>query len=307
MKERKLSNPNASAETRMLYDYICSQFGKKIISGQQEDPRMLSHDNEIRYIKAYTDKYPAIRGLDYIHDDFTGVNERAHAWWKKGGIVTICWHWGAPPHGIGYPSSQETIDIKEALTRGTTLHKEMIARMDEVAEALKILRDENIPVLWRPFHEFDGAWFWWGKSGEKDFIALWKLMYDRFTNFHGLNNLIWVLGYSHELKNGWNVGDDYYDIIGFDIYKEGIYKDRFDQLQTLAGKEIPICYHENGPIPDPEEMKKERFYWSWFMTWHTIHIMEQNTVAYMKKVYHHPAVITLDQLPDWKEQVKTYR
>jgi mannan endo-1,4-beta-mannosidase len=303
MNTLKLSNPNATKETVMIFDYLCSTYKKGILAGQQEDPRMLSHENEIRYVKAYTGKYPAIRGLDYIHNDFSGVNKRSIAWWKKGGIVTICWHWGIPPHGIGYPSSQETIDIGEALTEGTALHKGMLDRMDEVANALKLLMKEGVPVLWRPFHEFDGAWFWWGKGGGEQFIDLWKLMYDRFTNYHGLNNLIWVLGYSGDVKSGWYPGDEYVDIIGADTYSEGPQIKMFEKVKALSGVERPICYHENGPIPNPDDLIKNNIYWSWFMTWHTIHIMEQNSPEYVKSIYNHEYVITLDKLPDWKQKI----
>ena len=50
-----------------------------------------------------------------------------------------------------------------------------------------------MPVLWRPYHEMNGDWFWWGKkTGPSGHRALWRMMYDRFVNYHGLNNLLWV-------------------------------------------------------------------------------------------------------------------
>jgi mannan endo-1,4-beta-mannosidase len=295
-----LSNPNVTNEVKAVYEYICSIYGKKIITGQQEDPRGGNHDNENNYIYEKTGLLPAIRGLDYIHNDFVGVNERAKAWWRQGGIVTICWHWGTPPDGIGYPSSQGTIDVEEALTEGTELNRGMLDMMDEVAEALKELQDEHVPVLWRPFHEFDGAWFWWGKGGNECFIRLWRLMYERFTVYHGLNNLIWVLGYCGDVKEGWYPGDKYVDIIGADTYSEGTQSKMFQKVVNIVGNEVPICYHENGPIPNPYDLMKEGTNWVWFMTWHTIHIMEQNTPEYLEQVYHHDYVITLDKLPKWE-------
>ncbi len=58
---------------------------------------------------------------------------------------------------------------------------------------LKKLYDANVPVLWRPFHEMNGIWFWWGnRPGEGGIKELWKIMYYRYTDHHRLNNLIWV-------------------------------------------------------------------------------------------------------------------
>lgn len=292
-----LTNPKAAPQARELYRYLWETWGKGILSGQQEDPRRQCSQREMDYIREQTGKLPAIRGLDYIHDDFEGVNKRAAAWHEQGGIVTVCWHWGAPPNGIGYPSSQGEIDMEEALREGSDLNRAVLERMDETARALGELRDLGIPVLWRPLHEFDGAWFWWGKGGPKAFVRLWRLMYDCFTRVHGLDNLIWVLGYCGEPKEGWYPGDDCVDIIGADTYREGVHEELYRRMEGITQKKMPIVYHENGPMPDPEVLCQKGPKWLWFMTWHTIHIMEQNTPEYLKKVYGHPYVITLDRLP----------
>lgn len=294
---KKLSNPNATKEAAKVYEYICELYGKGILSGQQEDPRIYKHGNELKYIKSITGKMPAIRGLDYIHNDFEGVNRRAKEWWKKGGIVTICWHWGTPPDGIGYPSSQGTIDVWEALEEGTELNKGMMRQIDEVAKALTVLKKAKVPVLWRPLHEFDGRWFWWGKSGPEAFKKLWILIYERFTKVYQLDNLIWVLGYCGEVYDGWYPGDEYVDIVGGDRYAEGIHEDMYEKVKSIVGDKFPICYHENGPMPDPKLLQEKKVWWSWFMTWHTIHIKEQNSKEYLKQVYDHEYVVTLEQLP----------
>jgi len=297
--ENHLTNPNATKEARILYNYLRDVYGHAIISGQQESTWMGSTEYEMDYILERTGKLPAIRGLDYLNEDFEGVTQRAIDWHQKGGIVTICWHWGTPPDGVGYESSKGKINLKEALTEGTELYNGMIAQMDRVAEELKQLQDAGVPVLWRPFHEFDGAWFWWGKGGKENFIRLWQLMYDRYTNYHGLNNLIWVLGYSGKVYDGWYPGDAYVDIAGADNYSKGTQLKSFKRVAKIVGDEMPICYHENGPIPDPDAMIKDGAKWVWFMTWHTIHIMEQNTSDYINRVYNHDYVITLDELPDF--------
>lgn len=296
-----LSNPNATAEARRLYDYLRAMQGKGILAGQQECPQKGYFGGEMRYIKAVSGKLPAIRGLDYIHNDFDGVNRRAKQWHRMGGIVSICWHWGTPPDGVGYPSSQGTIDLEEALTPGAALHEGMLAQMDQAALALKKLQRAGIPVLWRPLHEFDGGWFWWGKGGGDAFIRLWRLMYDRFTKLHGLNNLIWVLGYDAKVKDGWYPGDEYVDIVGADTYQPEESVAMYYRLEDAFGDRFLKCCHENGPIPEPDELIQKRMQWSWFLTWHRYHIRHQNTKETINRIYNHPYVITLDKLPDFKE------
>lgn len=292
-----LTNPDASAEAVRLYSYLWEQKGRGILSGQQEFPEDRNHGEELRYIQEVTGQQPAILGLDYISNDFAGVNERAKKWHEKGGIVSICWHWGIPPHGSGYLSSKESVDMAELLTPGTPLYQGLLENLDRTAAALKELCELGIPVLWRPLHEFDGCWFWWGKGGSAAFVRLWRLMYRRYTEVHRLNNLIWVLGYSHEKGEGYYPGDACVDIFGCDCYSEGIHEELYEWVQTQTTKQMPLCHHENGPIPEPGLLKSRGVQWGWFLTWHTIHIHEQNSPEYLNYVYNHPYVINLKDLP----------
>ena len=302
-KTYHLSNPHATREAKVVYNYISSMYGNQILSGQQESTWHGSPDYEIDYIKNATGKLPAIRGLDFIGEDFEGVTKRSVEWWEMGGIVSICWHWGTPPDGVGYESSKGTINLSEALDEDTVLHRGMIAQMDRAALELKKLQAAGVPVLWRPFHEFDGAWFWWGKGGPEQFKRLWRLMYDRYTHHHQLNNLIWVLGYSGEIKNGWYPGDRYVDIAGADTYATGTQISLYEKVTDIVGTEMPVAYHECGPIPNPDNLISDGAKWAWFLTWHTIHIKEQNTQEYIHLVFNHPYVVTLDKLPDFNSLI----
>ena len=296
-----LSNPNASKEAQKLYNYISDTYGKAIISGQQESTWMGSEQYEFDYIFEKTGKYPAIRGLDYMNDDFNGVNRRAAEWHDRGGIVTICWHCGCDFSGSWSECiNTELKDWEQALTEGTEEYKTLIAGMDKAAKALKELKDKNIPVLWRPFHELDGGWFWWSKGGAENFKKLWIIMYDRYTNYWGLDNLIWVFGYS---GNGvdygsWYPGDDYVDIAGADSYSDGSNARLYKLVSRIVGEKKPICFHECGRIPTAEQLKTDKANWVWFMTWHTEHITNGNDVNDLKSIYNDSYVITLDELPD---------
>lgn len=298
--ELTLSNPKASKEAKALYNYICDTYGNGIISGQQESTWMGSDQYEFEYIYENTGKYPAIRGLDYMNDDFDGVNRRAEDWHNRGGIVTICWHCGSDfSHSWDECMKTEISDWDKALTEGTDEYKKLIAGMDKGGAALKELRDKGIPVLWRPFHELDGGWFWWSKGGAENFKKLWKIMYDRYTNYWKLDNLIWVFGYSGNGKgyDKWYPGDEYVDIAGADSYKDGANNNLYKKVTDIVGSDVPVCFHECGRIPTVSQLKKNNTKWVWFMTWHTEYITDKNDVDNLKSIYNDEYVITLDELP----------
>ena len=295
-----LSNPNADEVTQRVYDYICENFEEYILSCQQESTWMDSPDYEMNIIEEATGKLPAMRGLDYMNSDFKGVNQRAIEWWEKGGLVTICWHTGI--NGRGYNESKnDSPDFEKLFDESTTEHEKMMKNWTNAANALAELRDAGVPVLWRPFHEFDGRWFWWGKGGGENFIKLWQMMYDYFTNECGLTNLIWVLGYADNVSDGWYVGDDYCDIIGSDTYNKSnpTHVKAWDKLKKVTTAEKPIAFHECGDLPSVEDFENDGCIWSWFMVWHTEWI-EANDKTNLSEVYNSDRVITLDELPAFK-------
>ena len=317
-----------SKEAQKVLEYLANAKGKYVLSGQEESTWVepLYSEYEMEYIKETTGKYPAIRGFDYINDDFEGVNERAIDWWNRGGIVSICWHTGVNYSG-GYLDCKEGVvtDWDAFLTEGTDKYNEMIEGIDKAAKALKELRDLNIPVIWRPYHEAFGTWFWWGKGEDNNtkaehYVKLWQIMYTRYTDYWGLNNLIWIEGYSHmdyewqekKYKCGvgadkWYVGSDYCDMIGADTYVDGIHLLLNDKISSLNKNKKPVAYHECGIIPTIDELKKTD--WSYFLTWHTNYLIEGynlyevdyiNTKEHLIEVYNSDYVITLDELPSFK-------
>ena len=288
----------ANAAATEVYQYLLDNFGSVMLSCQQESTWMGSTEYEMDIIENATGKLPAMRGLDFMNGDFDGVVERAKDWWERGGLVTICWHTGI--NGAGYQESKDdNPDFEKLFDESTPEHKKMIENWDKAAKALGELKDAGVPVLWRPFHEFDGGWFWWGKGGGDNFIKLWRMMHDRFTNEFGLDNLIWVLGYSGDVKSGWYPGDEYCDIIGSDTYDNSTHSGAYKKLEKMnTGK--PIAFHECGYVPSVEDFEKDGCMWSWFMVWHTDYISNHDKEQ-LKKVYNHEKVITLDELPNWGE------
>lgn len=298
-REPALSNPRASRRARELYSYLCGLRGRQTLTGQMESTWDGGPRSELDYIHRCSGKWPALLGLDYIDpSDNDNVNDRASRWYlEERGVVTICWHWGAPDVGPGYENAKHAFDVDAALTPGTSQNVAMMRDMDSIADKLAVLQARGVPVLWRPFHEFSGTWFWWGQHGPQKFQALWRLMYDHFTHVRRLDNLIWVLGYSHDPDGAYDPGRAWYDVAGADTYVDdhGPLKDLYDRVIAIAAPGVPITLHENGPIPDPVLVQRSGADWCYFMTWHTNYIKDPaiNLPAVIRAAYNSPRYATL--------------
>ena len=307
--------PSPSARADSLYNLLSHLYGKVILSGQY------GGQTEFDHIRDVSGKTPVIRGFDLIdyspsrveHGATSSETEKAIAWNGERGIVTFCWHWNAPKDLIDQPGKEwwrgfytdaTTFDVSKAMNDETSDEYTLILRdIDAIAVQLKKLADANVPILWRPLHEAEGKWFWWGAKGSEPCKWLWKLLFDRLVNHHGLHNLIWVwtsTGTTDALN--WYPGDDFVDVVGADIYlPAGSYSSNFITFDNLAalyqGKKI-IALSENGPIPDPEKLFDEGAGWSWFSTWSGSFITDgvSNTNAHVEEVFNHDYVITLDEI-----------
>jgi mannan endo-1,4-beta-mannosidase len=317
---KRLVNPDASEEAKRLMSYLVDNFGKHILSGQQSSGSGL----DMFQIKGRTGKFPAVRGFDLM--DYSpsraafGVvgkdTEAAIKWWQEdGGIVTFCWHWNAPKDLInqepdklwwsGFYTKATTFDVQKALKATESEDYKLILRdIDAIAVQLKKLQDARVPVLWRPLHEAEGGWFWWGAKGPDAYKKLYKLLYDRLVNEHQLNNLLWVW---NAPKADWYPGDEYVDIASCDIYgpgqNYGPNTGAYDNLVSVTKGKKLIALAENGVVPDPDKLIESQTRWSWFCTWSGEFVTDEKYTGaeQLKKVYNHDYVITLDELPDLKK------
>ncbi len=323
--EPTLINPNATVEARQLMTFLCDHYGKNVISGQQCQAGAFGMDNQSIW-RATGGTYPAVLGMDVISysparvqkGDQSNVVESAIEAWDRGGIVTLCWHWcpaarydKGDPWGSFY-TENTSFSLRKAMNgQDPAGYQMLLDDIDAIAVQLKRLQDAGVPVLWRPLHEASGGWFWWGASGPEAYKELYILMYDRLTNVHGLNNLIWVWNGQHA---DWYPGDQYVDIIGEDIYPgEKVYTSqaaRFIQaLQYTPTRKI-IALTENGCIPDTDLLIRDNVMWSWWCTWEGEFVLKsQGFNAYsdrytekevVRRVYSHERVFTRKNLPDLK-------
>ena len=304
-------NKNASPEVKKLLKFFYSIDGKYILAGQHNYNNDPDRFSDSAY--AFTGKYPAVWGCDFIWNGTTdngqAVVDAAIKKNKEGSIVTLMWHEGRPtddpPYGWKESVQAKLTDAEwvELTTPGTRLYKRWLAQIDIIAGYLKQLQDAHVPVLWRPYHEMNGVWFWWGnKKGKEGIAKLWKMMYDRYTNHFKLNNLLWVWGangvrdipgdeaYSYK---DFYPGSNYVDMLGADVYHADYEQRDYNELLQVAKGKI-IALTEVGSLPSDDVLKAQPK-WVYFLVWSSW-LWTDNTKQRDKEIYNSDRTITLDKL-----------
>lgn len=310
-------NPNAQDCVKNVMKYLSDITYKQIITGQHTQTMA---QEELVHIEKVTGKRPALLGfellsyspnINYSDSDAEcmkevaenyGTLKKAWKWAEEKGLITFTWHWFSSLGGRSkaFFTENTDFDAEKAVIDGTSENIALISDMDVMAGLLRPFCDRQIPILWRPFHEGDGNWFWWGAKGAEPLKKLWRIMYERFTNVHRLNNLIWV----------WNSpvpecypGDDVVDIISRDMYppehehtnQSELY---YDLLKITEQNKITLI-GETGTLPSAKAIVEERVGWASYMTWSQIFCLAEkfNTYEALKEMYNSPYAVTKDQLP----------
>lgn len=310
-----------------------------------------NYEQEFDYIYDLTGAYPAVRGFDFMNynplygwDD--GTTQRVIEWVnERGGIATACWHINIPTDFDTYTPG-EAVDwskatykvnhqfkIANAVKEGTKENEYLDLAIEDLAEQFIILQDNNVPILFRPFHEAEGnpsntsdpidgsgAWFWWSQDGAEDYKELWKYLYTQLTEKYGLHNIIWeqnLYAWS-DASAEWYSGDDYVDIVGWDKYdtqynrhdgltsgpnedcNSNVYWSLYDYVK--GNKMAAIM--ENSTIPSLGNMTVEQTAWLYFCTWYDngqdnfMSSDDYNNPDTVKELYQSDFCINLDDLPE---------
>ena len=225
---------------------------------------------------------PEFRDVD-LHTSRQELVERCIALHREGRIITLMWHNPTPDKGDAsgdadlwangtFPEEK----WREILTPGTELHRQWEEQVDHIAEYLKQLKEADVPVLWRPYHEMNGGWFWWGNRQEEgwDFARLWRQLYQRLTEVHQLDNLLWVWNPNAPRTDpgdeagpyaDFYPGSDVVDMLATDIYHNDYRASHYTDLLDLAEGKL-IALGEVGHLPSSELLKDQPL-WSWVMPW----------------------------------------
>jgi len=305
-------NPAASPEARALLNYLYSISGHYILTGQHNYPNTIANWTDRAY--DLTGKYPAVFGQDFgfqggADKDSTlarpALVEEAMRQYRNGAIVTFTWHAVRPTDDepVTFRDSVQghlsDFEWRETLTPGTDLYKRWCAQVDAIAGYLKQLRDAHVPVLWRSYHEVNGNWFWWGgRKGRDGSAALYRQLFDRFVNYHHLDNLVWVWNANAPGSGGSGPGPyadyfpglEYADVLSVDVYGE--FKQSFyDDLLALSGGK-PVALAEVGGVPSPAALKEQPKY-TWFMTWSEL-VELSNPLEAVRAIYNDAHALNRD-------------
>lgn len=276
--------PTSSMEARKgaLLDYLSalSAEGRFIAGTQVNEYEVSIACDSMDRLVAMTGEEQAVLGLELMfaqsyphYEDALVAHAEAHS--RRGGVVTLAWHQRNPlricPRGEFYDCSKTPMsrdELARMLTPGTPEHARWLEDVDAAAATLRRFREAGIIVLFRPYHEMNGGWFWWG---DKDaYPQLWDALADAMENRHGLDNLIWVWSGDRAIKNARRYWPRRRlpDATGTDVYE-----DRSGAREYYAGARaaaklapgLPFGFTEVGRAPSDRVLRKTRP--AWVLVW----------------------------------------
>lgn len=285
-----LSNPNSTIETNEVYNWLAHiprRHDNKLLSGafggytNINDSNLFSMD-EANDIHVQTGQRPAIYSCDYARGwDKTSHGTEADLidyscnsdlinYWQNGGLIQISNHLPNPvfagndggQHIGAYKKQISNSQFQSILTPGTAERGRWLVTLNKLADGLLGLQAAGVTVIYRPLHEMNGEWFWWGATGYNTndtirhdlFKDLYRDMYDYFTTTKQLNNLIWVYSadYSRDHKSRFYPGGAYVDIVGLDMYQNSAGEDHTPAYNEMLSLNKPFAIAEAGPKYDKD-------------------------------------------------------
>ena len=260
-----------------------------------------------------TGRWPALISVDYTDFkrnwlDTQTPNRLLLDYWKAGGLVSASVHLNNPANAQGGGLRDKGPPLADLLAPGTPVYTRWLRQLDDLAAGLQQLQDAGVVVLWRPFHEMNGGWFWWGAQPPVDFVRVWRQMFDYFTQTKGLHNLIWVYAPNHgDNAADYYPGDGYTDLVGLDAYTDFIDPGHVKGYPGLIRHAKPFGFTEYGPhgASNPPgdfdfrrfpaglaaNFSQTRFFLSWDDKWNPA----ENHFA--REFYTDPRLITRADLP----------
>lgn len=226
--------------------------------------------NRIHIFEKHTGKTPAYVDFDMNSLEFMSSRTIQSAvsqltdFVKSGGFVTITDHWLTPTTNIANASAGGANNSRGVLTRaqyyevmtaGTTLNKNFLDELKIKANFLKMLRENGVPVIYRPLHEANGSWFWWGIHAEQgitgaDVAKLYQYVERYFTETNGLDNILWefctAINGNQDVLCNWYPGDKYVDILSLDWYLPNLDYRYFNEKMTTECGKKPFAMSEFG-------------------------------------------------------------
>jgi mannan endo-1,4-beta-mannosidase len=310
------ANMGANEKAKAILKYFQSlepRTDRRLVTGQFTEFGGSSSLRLMNRIHDETGQWPAILGADYSNGvglTHTVPNRMSLQYWKQGGLVTISAHLYNPSrtNAGGGGLKDKGVDLNALLAKDTEVHARWMAELDQMVDGLEELKDAGVVVLWRPFHEMNGDWFWWGAKDPAAFIKLWQHMFDYFSKTKHLDNLLWVYSPNQGANTAaYYPGDAYVDLIGLDAYTDFIDTNHIQGYPEIAKIKKPFGFTEYGPHAasnPPGDYDYRRFLEGvqrnfprtvFFMSWNAKWSLASNTNV--AEVLNSPYVVNRGQLP----------
>jgi mannan endo-1,4-beta-mannosidase len=252
----------ATNETVQLYYSMQRLIGAGVLFGHHDDTAYgvgWRFDKDRSDVKSVTGSYPALYEWDFAKmehkrdSDINGIpfklqRKLVRKAYDRGGINEFCWHMDNPANGkSAWDTTQHTV---ADIIPGGPHHADYITYLDNVAKYVHKLKGpegEAIPILFRPFHELTGTWFWWCKNTctPDEFKTLWRFTIDYLRDKKRLHNLIIVYSVADFNTKADFLerypGDDYVDIVGFDNYCTNSVSNYQRNLDKRMGLQLEIA------------------------------------------------------------------
>ncbi len=287
-----------------VLNYLGSISGNHIVSGQHNKEPASAPGQYTQQVKDVTGQYPGLWGGDLMFASADVANrqrvvDQAKTEWANGSLVALTWHVCPPTGGStcafegGVKSQISDAQFSQIVTAGTALNTAWKRRLDEVVPYLQQLKNAGVPVLFRPLHEMNESWNWWGnRPGTNGSARLYQITRDYLAGTKGLDNLIWVWNVQDNPAGGWSTyypGNAYADVVSLDVwYKNHPSSADYQQLRTIAGNK-PIALAEMGRMPTAALLDSQPR-WAWFMMW-SEQLRGNNTNAEIQTAYFLPRVL----------------
>jgi mannan endo-1,4-beta-mannosidase len=308
-KQQSTRPPTTGRAESVVLRYLSGPARGRTISGQHNREPANEPTKWTQKVHDITGKYPGLWGADLSFHSLTNRPlqiAEAKRQWFAGSLVTLMWHMCPPTHpepcGLDTPdgiwAKLDEAQWHELITDGTPLNRAWHDELDAVVPLLRELQDAGVEVLWRPLHEMNDTWAWWGgRPGPDGSRRLYQLMHDYLVRRHGLTNLVWVWNVTDKRLDqidDYFPGAGYVDVASVDIWQKD-YPSRNDykaMLAVAAGK--PIALGEVKKVPSPAVLDQQPD-WAWFMVW-AEQLVTSNSEDAVKATYYHRHVINREQI-----------
>ena len=247
-----LIDPQATEQTVALCHNLKRLSEKHVLFGHQhatEYGHGWSGDLDRSDVKAVTGSHPAVIGVDLnglsgrskeeITKNKKALRENIVATYNRGGLTTLSWHFDNPVSDTDFNWKESlSAPAVPAIIPGGSHHEQykvVLADIADLAHSVVGLDDTLAPLIFRPYHEFDGAWFWWGKPHctPEEFLALWRFTVSYLRDSLGVHNFIYAFSPDCLFQTQADYlerypGDDWVDLLGMDDYADFGRDGRYD-------------------------------------------------------------------------------